>query len=55
MDPISIGFYAMICGTLSAAGPILGGVIRRIMIGILVGAGAAWLLPILKTAMGSGY
>lgn len=55
MDPISIGFYAVICGTLSVAGPVLGGWIRRIGIGVVVGAGAAWVLPMLKAAMGSGY
>ncbi len=55
MDPVSIGFYAVICGALSAAGPALGGWLRRISIGVLVGASAAWALPMLKAAMGSGY
>jgi hypothetical protein len=55
MDPVSIGFYAVICGALSAAGPALGGLIKRISAGIVVGAAASWLLPILKTALGSGY
>lgn len=55
MDAVSIGFYAVICGALSAAGPALGGLIKRISAGMLVGAAAAWLLPMLKVALGSGY
>lgn len=55
MDPISVGFYAVVCGALSAAGPALGGLVKRISIGIAVGAGAAWVLPMLKAALGTGY
>ena len=55
MDLISLGFYAAICGVLSAVGPAFGGFIMRFGIGIAVGAGAAWLLPVLKVALGSGY
>lgn len=55
MDPISLGFYAVICGVLSAAGPAMGGFMMRFGIGVVIGAGAAWVLPLLKTALGSGY
>lgn len=55
MDPVSIGFYAIICGALSAAGPALGGLIRRISAGVMVGAAASWLLPIIKASLGAGY
>ena len=55
MDLISLGFYAAICGVLSAASPAFCGFIIRFGIGIAVGAGAALLLPMLKVALGSGY
>ena len=55
MDLISLGFYAMICGILSAAGPAMGGFIRRFGIGVMVGAVAAWVLPLLKTLIGLAY
>ena len=55
MDLISLGFYAVMCGVLSAAGPALGGFVMRFGMGVAIGAAAAWLLPVLKAALGSGY
>jgi hypothetical protein len=52
MDPINLGFYALICGTLSAAGPRMGGFISRFGIGVIVGAIAAWGLPLLRGTIG---
>jgi hypothetical protein len=52
MDPINLGFYALICGTLSAAGPRMGGFISRFGIGVGVGAIAAWALPVLRGTVG---
>ena len=55
MDAISLGFYALVCGALNIVGPFMGGFISRFSIGIVVGLVAAWALPVLKTAFGSGY
>jgi hypothetical protein len=37
MDPISLGFYAVVCGLLGLAGPTLGAAPIRLGIGALVG------------------
>ena len=52
MDPISISFYAVICGLLSMLAPNLGGTLPRLGIGAAVGILAAILLPIIKGSMG---
>ncbi len=54
MDPISISFYAVICGLLGLVAPRLGGVIPRLATGAVVGIVAAVVLPFLKGLMG-GY
>ena len=51
MDPISIGFYAIVCGCLGAAGPKLGAFPIRLAIGVTTGVIAALVLPIIKGAM----
>ena len=53
MDPISLGFYAAVCGTLGAAAPWLGSIWVRIGIGAAVGLVAATVLPLLREAMGA--
>lgn len=55
MDPISLGFYAVICGLLSYFAPNLGTAIPRLAVGAVVGIAAATVLPWIKTAMGAAY
>ena len=52
MDPVSIAFYAVVCGILSVAAPGLGGVVSRMAVGAVVGIVAAALLPLLRGAAG---
>lgn len=51
MDPITLGYYAAICGTLSLASPWLGSMIVRLVIGVIVGLGAAAALPQVHAAI----
>ena len=53
MDPISLTFYAVICGILSLFAPKLGGRVPRLAIGAVVGLVAATILPVLRAALGS--
>ena len=48
MDPITLIFYAIVCGALGLAGPSLGRPVVRLGIGALVGIVAASLLPLLR-------
>ena len=52
MDPISLAFYAVVCGLLSLFAPSLGGRMPRLAIGAVVGVVAATVLPILNGMMG---
>jgi len=52
MEPISIVFYAVICGLLSVFAPSLGGMVPRLAVGAVVGVVAAVILPVLRGAMG---
>jgi hypothetical protein len=52
MDVISLGFYAIVCGTLAAAGPTLGGIFTRVLAGAAVGFAAAWALPLMRGVTG---
>ena len=52
MDPISLGFYAAVCGSLSAAGPWLGSLPVRFGIGVAVGLLASLLLPAIHGLVG---
>jgi hypothetical protein len=45
MEPITLIFYATVCGLLSLIAPVLGGVLPRIAIGAVVGAGSALAMP----------
>jgi len=54
MDPITLIFYALVCGCLSVAAPKLPGLPVRLGVGAAVGILAATVLPIIKGAMG-GY
>lgn len=52
MDPVSIGFYASVCGLLGLAGPKLGAAPIRLGVGALVGVLAVSVLPHVKTLLG---
>ena len=54
MDPITIAFYAIVCGLLSVFAPNLGGVFPRLAVGAVVGILAAAALPFVRGMMG-GY
>lgn len=53
MDPISLGFYATVCGLLGLAGPKLGAAPWRLGIGAIVGVIAVSVLPTLQSLFGS--
>jgi hypothetical protein len=55
MDPVSLGYYAAICGVLGIASPWLGALPVRLVVGALVGVGAAALLPQVQALFGGGY
>ncbi|KMW60186.1 hypothetical protein AIOL_000339 [Candidatus Rhodobacter oscarellae] len=48
MDPIAIAFYAVICGCLGAASPVMPSLPARLGVGVVVGVLAAIALPMLK-------
>jgi hypothetical protein len=52
MDPVSLGFYATVCGLLGLAGPRLGRAPVRLAVGALVGVLAVTLLPQIRGLMG---
>lgn len=52
MDPVTMTFYAVICGALAAVSPNLGPRLHRAGYGILVGALAAFALPSIRAAIG---
>ncbi len=54
MEPISLAFYASVCGILSVAAPQLGGFVPRLLIGGIVGVIAAVILPFVR-GMITGY
>jgi len=51
MEPITMGFYAIVCSLLGAAGPKLGALPVRLGIGAVVGVIASALLPLIQGAM----
>ena len=54
MDPIAIAFYAIVCGCLSAASPVVPSMPMRLAIGAGVGIVAAVILPLVRGLIG-GY
>jgi len=52
MDPVALVFYAIVCGLLGLAGPLLGKPPMRFGIGVAVGVIAAALLPVIRTSLG---
>lgn len=55
MDPVSLGFYAIVCGLLGAVAPSFPRLPVRLGIGALVGVTAASVLPWIKGMMGGPY
>ena len=54
MEPISLAFYATVCGFLSLFAPWFGGLAPRLVVGAVVGIIAALTLPFIKGMM-AGY
>jgi len=48
MDPVTVGYYAIICATLGAAAPRMGRLSVRLVLGAVVGLIAAAALPWLR-------
>ena len=48
MDPLTLAFYGLVCGTLGWAGPRLGRPPVRFAIGLVVGLVAATILPMIR-------
>ena len=51
MDPISMAFYAVVCGALSLVAPSLPRPLARVAAGAAVGVVAALVLPWIKGMM----
>ncbi|MCF2871248.1 hypothetical protein L0664_09255 [Octadecabacter sp. G9-8] len=51
MDPITIAFYAVVCGCLSVVAPKFPGLPVRLGVGAGVGIIAASVLPLIKEMM----
>jgi hypothetical protein len=52
LDPVSMTYYAIVCGGLALASPLLNPVIVRLVAGAIVGVIAALVLPALRYAAG---
>ncbi|MCU0908087.1 MAG: hypothetical protein MUF73_11695 [Rhodobacteraceae bacterium] len=52
MDPVTILYYAAVCGALAAFAARAGGFLPRVALGVIVGLAAAAVLPILRTVLG---
>jgi hypothetical protein len=52
MDPVSLTYYAIVCGCLAVASPRLNPLAVRVIVGVAVGLLAAVLLPVLRRATG---
>lgn len=52
MDPVSLVFYAVVCGGLAAAAPSFQSRRARLVVGTITGLVAATLLPLLRRTLG---
>ena len=52
MDTVALTYYALICALLSMFSPHVGGALRRLVIGAVVGIAAAASLPVVRGALG---
>jgi len=53
MDPVSLGYYAVICGILGVASARLPSPLPRFLLGVAVGVVEAAILPYLKQLIGA--
>lgn len=54
MDPVSLIYYALVCGLLGFAAPWLRNPFVRFVVGVAVGLVAAGVLPLLRRIFGLG-
>ena len=52
MDPVIMAYYAAVCGVLSVLAPSFGGLGGRLVVGAVVGLGAAGALPFVRSTLG---
>ncbi len=52
MDPVTLGYYAIVGAILGVISPGLGPMGTRLIVGAGVGVTAAALLPIIRTSLG---
>ncbi|AWC24396.1 hypothetical protein WHT83_14230 [Aminobacter sp. P9b] len=52
MDPVTMAFYAVVCGGLAAAAPSFQSRAARLVVGTITGIVAASLLPLLRRVFG---
>ena len=52
MDPVTMVFYGVTCGTLAVASPRVPQPWLRVVVGIVIGAVAAACLPVLRQRLG---
>ena len=52
MDPLTLAFYAIVCGLLSAVAPRMPKLAVRLIVGAVAGIVAAGLLPAIRGALG---
>jgi hypothetical protein len=50
MDPVTLSYYAVVCGTLGFLAPRLGRPFKRLVVGVVVGVVAAGALPLMRGA-----
>lgn len=48
MDPVTMTFYAVVCGGLAVVSPSFNNRLARVAVGVSVGLAAAMLLPLLR-------
>jgi hypothetical protein len=54
MDPVTLGYYALVCGALGVTAPRWRTPALRFLVGILVGLVAAALLPQIRQMLAGG-
>ena len=52
MDLVAVGYYSLICAVFGWVSPMTGRPRSRVMLGIIIGAGAAIALPTVRAAIG---
>ncbi|MBX3579804.1 MAG: hypothetical protein KF723_21595 [Rhizobiaceae bacterium] len=52
MDPVTISFYAVVCGSLAILSPRIPTAVLRLVVGIAAGVAGASLLPFIRASLG---